>query len=174
MTTTKSIRVTLPSTSIRLASGIGKARAAEAQRRELPDQAGQRGVSLVNHVLGALCECAVAYRLDVFWDGHLGVMTREDVGGFYGVRGVTGNELRLILHGPEHPRPDNLDHPFISVWQQALDTYWLRGWIWCRHGLKVGSFETHRENGGAFYVDSKFLEPMDSLPPRPIVVSFSR
>jgi len=146
---------------------VGRRRAEQTKAKGKPDRAGQRGVSVPNHILGAGAELAVAKHRDCFWNGSLGDYDAEDVGGFYGVRGVERESLRLIVHGDEHQRPDNPDHPMILVVVRH-EYATLRGWRYARDVTGgLGAKEVWRKGGAAWYLESTHLLDMRDLPERP-------
>ncbi len=151
----------------RFSAWIGKAAAVGRVKyaRGKPDQCGQNGVNPEHHRLGSLCEVAFADEMNLFWNGTVGAVNREDVAEFYGVRGVTAEHHHLIAHGEEKDRPDVLDHPLVSVYQESETVYWLRGWMFARDAIAVGEFTTKRgPDGMAFFVPWPKLEPMAVLP----------
>jgi hypothetical protein len=104
-------------------------------------------------ILGLIAESAVAIALDIPWDAKIGNFRKEpDVGG-YEVRATRRKDGRLIVT----PR-DSLTRPYLLVIvDDTVPCASIVGWMTGAEARRAGSYETHRENGGCWYVDQKCL-----------------
>lgn len=150
--------VQLSSAEIMMAATVGIMRQATNIRDGRKDRYGaseKDGWQL--HVDGALCECAVAKGLDIYWNGSIGTFSAPDVGHLQ-VRGTHWSSGSLILH-----KSDSDTEIFILV-TGANGKYVLRGWL---YGIAAKNKkywdDPRKEDRYAYFVPQHDLEPIDKL-----------
>lgn len=110
-------------------------------------------------LIAARGEMAVAKALNLYWAGTVGDYGAVDVGGAVEVRSRTKNWHSLILH----PK-DRDDLPFVLADVSEPPDVRLAGWIYAKDGkLKKFWLDPSQKNRPAYFIDQKYLRPMEDL-----------
>lgn len=150
--------VHLTYSEMRLAAEIGVQRQAQNIRDGRRDRYGlsSEDGGWTPHIEGAAGEMAVAKYLKLYWNGAVGNLKADDVGGFQ-VRTRSRHHYDLIIH------PEDADEKrFILVTGRAPD-FIIRGWITGAEGKAVGRWDDPAKDRPAFFVPQSALHPMDLL-----------
>lgn len=128
--------------------------------RGTPDAHGFNGDGLRAHLVGALCECAVAVFVKQIWNrfskDYKSIVA--DVGDRFQVRGTTHPCGNLILRDS-----DRDDQVFILARLSPPDRVELVGWTWGRYGKRTDYLWTDSDRPRCYKIPAEILLPMESL-----------
>jgi len=141
------------------AATVGVKRACEALRDGRRNKAGQVGVSLLDHVNGAIGEYVAAKALNITWTGSVNTFTSEpDLAPCFEVRTRSLHWHDLII------RPSDEDGRVFLLVTGTMDTgYMAHGGIKARDGKRVEWLKTHGNRPGAYFVPQSELIPMGDV-----------
>jgi hypothetical protein len=147
--------VDLTNDEIKTANAISEARQNFAEVNKSHGVYGasnDRNSALEMHNQGVVSEMAVCKYYNVYWQPNFTVRGVIDICGKFEVRSTDYEKGRLITHNP--PK-DKADYPYLLVKLHLLPRVILVGYEYGKDTWKIGSWEIHRKNGGAWYTNPK-------------------
>ena len=123
------------------------------------DPEGHPSKRMVNDILGAICEIAVAKAYGRYFVPRLNAFHKvSDLFEDIEVRGTWYSTGRLILREND---PDNRRYILVSVDEDLRAS--LRGWCYGYPRKEIGSYENPRNTGWAHWIAQKSLCPIKDL-----------